>query len=134
MADLAELLERVKAATGPDRELDGDIAEAFGPHWNGRDLTRGQAPAVTRSIDAAMALVERMLPGWRVQLFERDPEDGGGWNARLKRRSPWDLVALDEVAPLPRTAPLALLAALLSALIAKPASGDVGSANLNQKG
>lgn len=88
MTDLSELIERVKAATGPDRELDGDIAHAMSivPDWcaahrdanqrhvwtdGDRPLHAEQwiAPDVTASIDAALALVGRCLPGciWTIE-------------------------------------------------------------------
>lgn len=67
MSDLLALAERCEAATGPDRELDGDVYEALGgvltkirgtttrrlaDRYNGRDV-----PRYTASLDAAMTLV-----------------------------------------------------------------------------
>ena len=77
--DLTELLSRVETATGSDVRLDGDIAVAlgvfrpvqarhervFGNSWHVK-LTGSvmfMAPAYTASLDAALALVERVLPG-----------------------------------------------------------------------
>lgn len=62
MSALLELAERVEAATGPDRELDRDIASAVhlkqltysSPEWI-------KDPEFTASIDAAMTLVPE---GW----------------------------------------------------------------------
>jgi len=79
---LEGLLSRVEAATGPDRELDRDLAVAIGgyervemhPHFM-RETTTNRvgwygrmAPFYTSSIDAALALVERVLPGaqWEI--------------------------------------------------------------------
>lgn len=72
-AELEFLLARVEAATGPDRELDEAIGVLFG--WILFDAIecvyvspegkRGDMPCFTSSIDAAVALVERMLPGWK---------------------------------------------------------------------
>lgn len=173
MADLAELLERVKAATGPDRVIDALVAKALlseaHPRLdpNERLCVRGDlsqplcfhrpepmsavmrrrkeadgaevlefqdargwwlfvsrcVPPVSASLDAALALVERVLPGadWRLQTAADGRE--GFWavlihlQGRNMKEGP--------------TAPLALLAALLSALIAQPASGDVGSPSLS---
>jgi len=69
------LIERVRIATGPDRELDIAIGDALPPakifssgHWFNRDDFI-RYPAVTNSIDAALALVERCLPGkWDAVL------------------------------------------------------------------
>lgn len=97
---MKDLLERVKAATGPDRELDGALAEAFG--WrqitvdHGLRLTRewlrpdgfplpvgtmADPPFFTASLDAALALVERALPGWSWAggNTRRDDNKGGCW-------------------------------------------------------
>jgi hypothetical protein len=80
MKDLQELIDRMKAATGPDRELDFAVYDhlfppkpppANAPHIElppgfGRDaLSRSMdpRPELTGSIDAALALVERVLPG-----------------------------------------------------------------------
>lgn len=62
MADnLLDLAERVERATGPDRELDADIALATGwKHRSGADWHRvleWERPAWTASLDAAMQLV-----------------------------------------------------------------------------
>lgn len=83
MSDLRALLERVEAATGPDRELDGDICEALGllpvgafrlidpiigTARTGRFATGACtywiAPEITASLDAAVALIGNQLPGW----------------------------------------------------------------------
>lgn len=65
-SDLQGLLERVEAASGADRKLDAAVYEALTgvtQQWGHND-----APRVTGSIDAALALVERRLPGWGVQV------------------------------------------------------------------
>lgn len=71
---LRELLARVKAARGPDRELDRDIASFFGDYvkceprnrtWRSAPSRKGPwrtLPYVTASIDAALALTDRLLP------------------------------------------------------------------------
>ena len=78
MSALKELLERVERAEGPDRDYDWDLAFLDGwkfdeisdtwtmpdGHWD-QFLT---PPRYTASLDAAVALVERKLPGhhWSV--------------------------------------------------------------------
>ena len=57
-----DLIERLEKATGPDREIDTAIEELFDPSF--RDSTLRQATRYTASLDAAVALVEKMLPGW----------------------------------------------------------------------
>ena len=145
MSDLSELLKRVEAATGPDRELDAHLAVIAGLNMCFCDYEAGsyhgdcpppgcgeplglhderhsypvqwqddeRLPAYTASIDAALALVEKVLPGWRRQIFE---DRSGGWTARLVSPSS-DVVSTDELKP-PPTASLAILAALLRAKIA----------------
>lgn len=84
---LTELIARLEAATGPDRVLDRDLyalledAElrpwrpgARKCWWYARGSDRvlqcsdGTA-LYTASIDAALALVERVLPGWLVSIM-----------------------------------------------------------------
>jgi hypothetical protein len=84
MADLAraELIERLEGLSGPDREVDEALALTYdgfkavyevgmaGNWWH--RFTQGgltaAVPAYTASIDAAVALVEKALPGgdWSV--------------------------------------------------------------------
>lgn len=94
-----DLISRVRAAKGPDRELDGRIALHMGlvaeffeshrvpfdeenvdgpeyffgqPRWSGGGVGY-EAPHFTSSIDAALALVEMKLPakdGWRVTCYD----------------------------------------------------------------
>jgi len=89
--DLAELLERVKAATNASQELDACIMaalaapqgsyveksrfngvwcvyEAGGRLWEKRGWWREGGWPVTASLDAALALVERVLPDGECQL------------------------------------------------------------------
>lgn len=69
-----ELIERVAAATGPDRQLDADIWHATGGRiepgipigldWflpDNSDPVRDELTNLTGSLDAAIALVERVL-------------------------------------------------------------------------
>jgi hypothetical protein len=72
MADtLIELAGRCEKATGPDREIDADIADPLPvcANLNPRD-TRGHVlehvPAYTASLDAAMTLVPE---GWHSSIF-----------------------------------------------------------------
>ena len=73
MTDLTALLSRVEAATGPDRELDRDILLAVGGaidgqywRWPGeeRSSSFGALPPFTSSLDATVALVEKLRPDW----------------------------------------------------------------------
>lgn len=126
---MRDLLERVKAATGPDRELDAEIEVAarwleaarigikpeYRAPWRanragmvGDGHIDYLAPTFTASLDAALALVERVLPvcGWAVG---KSPS-GIGWARCIK---PYQAEFYCE-AP---TSPLALLTALLTAKI-----------------
>ncbi len=135
MSDLTALLDRVRAATGPDRELDADLWWALArdsaerTYWRatlgkpqkapdrlpdglGRIAVRGRSPMASGSIDAALALAERMLPGTARPGFVQQPDRS--WHGTILWVEPEDAECPEEVAP---TAPLAILAALLSALI-----------------
>ncbi|MBN9028910.1 MAG: hypothetical protein BGO05_10150 [Rhizobiales bacterium 63-7] len=85
-ADLSGIIERLEKAMGPDREVDAQIWLATTPgttrNWLEVKSTTNQwppyiidetrdadgrliiVPAVTTSVDAAIALAERVLPGW----------------------------------------------------------------------
>lgn len=150
-AALRELRERVEKATGPDREIDAllevettpivasdddliyllpihrdDHCKA-GTYWrkarSGASLHT--APLYTASVDAALALVERCLPNWTDASNATAPECGIDWDlfepVRYGRR----------VKGTGKTRPLAILAALLSALEAQAddAAGEWPSAS-----
>lgn len=74
MTDLTALIARVEALSGPDRQVSTDVNRALrqpdvprltggidaamfttSPHWG---------PHITASLDAVVALAERVLPGW----------------------------------------------------------------------
>lgn len=140
---LVELLVRVEAAKRPSRKLDAllEIAarkvEAYRvlpdpKHhavWtpmhglNGAVESQGcryAAEAFTASLDAAMALCERVLPGWRRQINEDAP---GKWYAGLlmpgfKRAR---LAGYGSERNM-KTPALALISAMLKAKIAQAAS------------
>jgi len=76
-AELQALIERVKAATGPDREIDLEIALFAGwthvrmkgdakPYWRKPGETqyfmRSEPPRYTASLDAITAMIERDVP------------------------------------------------------------------------
>ena len=131
-SDLEGLLERVNAAKGPDREIDARIwchfeGKRFKEAWTGyrettqvyyteppgRKLCVSQPDAiapVSSSVDAALGLVERMLPGcdWFIEMSRdyRQPY------RVLVARDDYCSEAADHL-----TAPLCILAALLTALI-----------------
>ena len=136
MSDLAELLERVRAATGPDRSIDVAIAIAFPPegekrrelsdastrcgqYWYSHKYEEGSRSALefTASIDAALALTERMLPGWSWKIVG---EPGAVYPhcAVVRNAATLSDVAEAFVAS-HRTPSLAILSALLAALIAQ---------------
>lgn len=149
MSDLKALLERVKAATGPDRTIDRDLsvlpggpnfvkerdghiayfrhsdtdergrtmAFASGPTGSDFDgLNESAWPFYTASIDAALALVERMLPGWPWVASSLGEEDCPSAAVTTPDGD------FDDFTCSAATPPLALLAALLSALIAREPS------------
>ena len=90
MTDYASLIERLEKADGPDREIDAELAivglidatdarlpsaerdshypQSFvpGQYWTGHAWR--VADEYTSSLDAALGLVERKLPGWVWKL------------------------------------------------------------------
>jgi hypothetical protein len=97
---MTTLIERLKAASGPDRELDAEIAVAIGDYPENWNLTlpgysleyfmtwSNCAPAYTASLDAAMTLRDRdnwpllriqdlgPVMGWHALIGVIDTSDG----------------------------------------------------------
>jgi hypothetical protein len=133
--DIASLLERVKAATGPDREMDRSIWRHFNPLPAGRasDVVLppgfGQGalndaldptPVLTASTDAALGLVERLMPGWRFAMYT----DGEGKGPCCRAMRGDEPVKANCHAS---TLPLAILAALLTASTPSSAPAESGA-------
>ena len=87
MPDLNDLIARLEAATGPDRALDAEIAEACGtmPHGLTRALSNGEPaewwwdgedclwpPEFTASVDAAITLAPNDLMWFLGRLDSSD--------------------------------------------------------------
>lgn len=118
---VGDIVKRLEEAIGPDRELDRAIGflldgwELSGDADNliyvpnevtyYADHPGAMYPSFTENIDAALGLVERLIPSARLQLT-RDP-DMVGWWARL------------DDAPHSEQAETPALAILLAALRAK---------------
>ena len=138
MTDLPALLTHLQAATGADRELDGLLAVQFGgaktKDFYGRDFTQvvrkfgsetftsvqwdsWKVPCFTASIDAALGLIERVLPGW---TWSAHPHHEGGMTMGVHPgpgiasvNGPWEKWGTAK------TPALALCCALVQALIEK---------------
>lgn len=106
MMEASELIERLEKATGPDREIDAllwahfdnrvvriaygeviarkrdsldDVRLGFVDPTPLRSNFYGwDGEAYTASIDAALALVERVLPGWKRGFRDHDEVEGDG--------------------------------------------------------
>lgn len=129
---LSELIERVEKLDGPDRETDCEIAwltdwnitgrhggqwrDAF-PQWRGDESRTNQAannwgvPMFTASLDAAIALTERVLSGQEWSVGYPDTL-GSAWGK--VRTGP--LQSIQDSAPSPA---IALILATLRALSAQ---------------
>ncbi|MDP9590634.1 UNVERIFIED_ORG: hypothetical protein J2W19_003198 [Shinella zoogloeoides] len=80
MSDLSSLIARLEKAEGPDRELDARICwalclepwagteEILLSHFSAGSRIDRETPAFTSSIDAAVSLAERVLPGHQVNV------------------------------------------------------------------
>lgn len=138
---LRELLGRVQMAAGPDRGLDEAIMALFyerrrkyiGVHYvgGGRSMSKvwvdpgtgkwvsTHAFDFTSSIDAAVALIERVLPGWWWII--RTAEESQNFFAQIgTAQGPYDYRKGENCFPARAATPaLALCAALLRALLSQ---------------
>jgi len=137
---LKALRERVAKAAGPDREIDALICQALLPDLSGANYGRpglvvdmaapsvlgggqiAEAPPLTASIDAALGLVERVLPGRTYHMDATYPEAGIDWvifgHGKGTARSGTEK-------PLGPAIARAILLALLDALIALGTKPDI---------
>lgn len=124
LARIEELIGRLEAARGPDREIDTSVWLAMGAkrsvmgdlrldHWLPMDYR------ITASVDAALALLERVLPGWMItNLCEWDDEKLralGPWMAQVRPRGEVQVPPPGSCMHAPTPA-LALVLSLLKAL------------------
>lgn len=127
---LDTLLDRVRTATGPDRELEIALVEFFvGPGEAVlHEVHHIRAYEYLSSTDAALALVERTLPGCGI-VIDREPSAKGGAPAGA---AVYGWIGeeghegragehFDATGP---TFPIAILSALLSALTALQSGED----------
>ena len=133
MTEVRALIERLEKLTEPDREMDCLIAVECGgfileyEKWRGARYVRieadgthnhpGQAgdmlvPRFTASIDAAVALVGRVLPGWKwgVHFHNKNPSLRRGY---VVEASPFRPMPLFGDSPCPA---IALVLATLRAI------------------
>lgn len=132
---MSEIVERLEKLTGPDPAVDEAIhvnvsgvtaewqeyKQANAYHKDGSWVSIGPIPPYTASVDAAVALVEKVLPGWARYVeyidgidpkFKEHPAQADLWliPARSQGRK---VERFRASAP---TEPLALLLALFRAL------------------
>lgn len=144
MTDLKALLERVEAATGPDDDLDAEVWLAIVPGasrknlladwpdeeplWEYHDAERntlfraGLVPSLTASIDAALALVERVLPGAYGSVRFGSAPLGAIiiWDERAETAAGNVMITSQSATGEAATAPLAIVTALLNAKVSQP--------------
>jgi len=143
---LSDLLERCRKATGPDSSIDVALLPFWAPDHDALKAYDAQYetefrdggfsvwkkdggysastpfPRFTASIDAALALTERLLPGWVVSDLAQAPRLAGDpWGCGLAvyyGSDPSKSQSAHSGYDFP-TAPLAILVCLLQSLIAK---------------
>lgn len=108
---MQDLIARLEAAEVGSRELDWDVSEALGV-WRTETIMRATAPWTT-SLDAALALAERVLPDywWLV----RSNEDDTGFFANLGVNGTNPNMGAQCFPVFAASAPLALCIAILRA-------------------
>lgn len=140
MSALRELIERLEGLDGPSREVDvallplwdanHEALRSWAPEyqtelrdggfsaWKDGYSVSAPFPRFTSSVDAAIVLTERVLPGWTIA--EIGQQDDKSWYSELRRgyRTSYDKVAISNPAwrDRPPTPALSLLIATLKAL------------------
>jgi hypothetical protein len=107
MTDLSSIIARVEGGEGADRELDAAACVALnygGTNSEGAENVRlepddwpddlvfeangeeccNPIPDLTTSLDAVIALCERVLPGWRIKVEQHDKWMGAVLNPAVK--------------------------------------------------
>ena len=129
---LKSLLVRVREAAGSDNRLGNDLKElARGPVIEGAQFSGvlfWSHGCPTSSIDAALELVERTLPGWTYTLTRYAGMNGSRSECSICGPIPpgTEYVMGQEAA----TLPLAALQAMLTALIAQAERTDKAMSDL----
>lgn len=135
---LTELLGKLHAAKGPDRELDAMLCQGMSLEpWTGWWRTQSPAfasgsnldletPHLTGSIDAALALLDKQLSGIIDVSWSYESSDAAVWPAATVR---WYPIPSDERgwrAEIGSAAsiPLAICSAALKALLAQTEASD----------
>jgi len=105
------LIERLEKATGPDARLDTDIMIALGQwterDWWSFDYQKHTPSNLTSSLDAAIDLMEKVLPDAQVLIGFKQTEETLPW-ARVGKWNAPDATG--------RTPAIALCIAILKAL------------------
>ena len=119
----ANLLSRLEGLTAPDREVDALIYDRFNPptHNASWPFSPGskldhRVPRFTASLDAAVALCERVLPGWQWAAWGGAIEAGSTKPRCMARVSDGRQQWANVDTPTPA---IALLIAILTALGAR---------------
>lgn len=123
MTDLTSLIERLEKAEGPSRELDRAIWEAFGSPSRSDGVPEFAGflgiAMFSSSIDAAVSLAERVLPGWFFEHIGNDAmgeDDYMSWLGWTVELSPGMSAGAQGQA---KTLPIAIVIATLRALQSK---------------
>lgn len=133
MSDLSSLIARLEKAEGPNYAIEVGIFKFFNPEYSdyvqgrgglvhrsdGEDqrvLSNVRPPNVTASIDAAVSLAERVLPGFGISI-DTHPVYGDWWDASIFDQMPKTISNARK-----QTGPLALVLATLRALDQKGSS------------
>lgn len=80
---MSDLITRLSKLDAPDREVDGEIWRYL-MSGEPRAVLHGPIPKLTASVDAAIALAARVLPGWNGDLDIGKPiADSGKMGCRI---------------------------------------------------
>ncbi|MCH4542968.1 hypothetical protein [Ochrobactrum sp. A-1] len=117
---ISEIITRLSKLDAPDREVDGEIWRYL-MSGEPRGVLHGPIPELTASIDAAIALAERVLLGWTFEHIGQDYIRARGLDNDVMPVG-WTVEISDGAQTIQGQAPTLPLAICIAILRAKEAS------------
>lgn len=117
---MTDLITRLSKLDAPDREVDGEIWRYL-MSGEPRAVLHGPIPKLTASVDAVIALAERVLPGWTFEHIGQDYIRASGLDNDVMPMG-WTVEISDGSQTIQGQAPTFPIAICIALLRAKEAS------------